>query len=101
MRTKDNNRRTPSFIGIRYIFQLIDENGPTPAQSIYNKFIVYHLMTHIDGSAKYIQRAIHNVYRTIYSRTEAARICQTNRCCCGIFRNLNIHNDLKLELPRL
>ena len=58
------------------VFQLVDKDGTAIAQVIDNKFVMHHLMTHIDRRAKYFQCPIDNINGAIDTGTKAAWVCQ-------------------------
>ena len=58
--------------------QIVDKDSAACAQILYHKFVVYNLMAHIDGSAKYLQRTVDDINGTINPGTKAAGICQPN-----------------------
>ena len=70
MCTKNNRAAGGNFV------QVFDENSALCAQAIDHKFIVHHLVTHVDGRTKFLQGLLNNNDGSVHAGTEASRIGQ-------------------------
>ena len=70
MRTKNHRAAGGNFV------QVLDENSPLSTQAIDHEFVVHHLVTHVDGGAKFLQGLFNNNDSSLHTGTETSGIGQ-------------------------
>ncbi|OPZ08337.1 MAG: hypothetical protein BWZ07_03172 [Alphaproteobacteria bacterium ADurb.BinA280] len=85
MRRVDDDSTTGQ---IGNVFQLLDKDCPPRLQIVNDVLVVHHLVSHIDGSPKFLQRTLDDGDGAINARAKAARVgkddglrLKSDRCC--------------------
>ena len=60
------------------VFQLLDKDCPPRLEIVNDVLVVHHLVSHIDGSPKFLQRSLDDGDGAINARAKAARVGQND-----------------------
>ena len=60
----------------RNVRQFLDEDGALRAKVLHHELVVDDLVTHVDGRAVHLERALDDGDRAVDARAESARLCQ-------------------------